>query len=47
MPEWARPYVQKAVDEGIIKGNEHGELQLTDDKIWTLVVIMRAVGLAE
>lgn len=44
MPEWARPYVQKAVAEGIIKGNEHGELQLTDDKIWTLVVIMRATG---
>ncbi len=44
MPEWARPYVQKAVDLGIIKGNEHGELNLTDDKIWTLVVIMRATG---
>jgi len=38
---------KQSVDEGIIKGNEHGELQLTDDKIWTLVVIMRAVGLAE
>ena len=47
MPEWARPYVQKAVDVGIIKGNEHGELNLTDDKIWTLVVILRAVGLME
>lgn len=30
MPEWARPTIQKLVDKGVLKGNEHGELGLND-----------------
>ena len=41
-PQWSIPYVQKALDMGLIKGDEQGRLRLTDDKIWVLVVIMRA-----
>lgn len=43
-PEWSRPYVQKALDLGIIKGDENGNLGLTDTKIWCLVVTLRAAG---
>ena len=46
-PEWSRPYVQKALDLKWIVGNEKGELQLTDDKIWTLVVLLRSHGIME
>lgn len=46
-PEWSRPYVQKALDNGYIKGNEKGELQLTDTKIWCLVVMLRIMGIME
>lgn len=41
-PAWARPYIQKAKGLGWIKGNEKGELNLDDNKIWTLVVMLRA-----
>ncbi len=44
-PKWSVPYVQKALDLGIIKGDEQGRLRLTEDKIWTLVVILRATGI--
>lgn len=46
-PSWARPYVQKAIDKGYIKGDEQGRLRLTDDRIWTLVVSMRINGIME
>lgn len=46
-PEWSRPYVQKALDLGYIKGDEQGRLRLTDDRIWTLVVILRVNGIMD
>ncbi len=46
-PEWARPYVQKALDKGYIKGDDQGRLGLTDDRIWSLVVSMRINGIME
>jgi len=30
MPEWAKPTIQKLIDKGALKGNEKGELMLTD-----------------
>ena len=42
MPEWARPAVQWAVDNGIIQGDGNG-LALNDDKLWLLVVLHRAL----
>ena len=44
-PEWSIPYVQKALDLGLIKGDENGFLNLTDDKIFSLVVILRKDGI--
>lgn len=41
-PKWSQEYVHKALELGIIKGDENGQLNLTDDKIWTLVVVLRA-----
>ena len=46
-PQWARVYVQKAVDKKFIKGDERGRLRLTDDRIWALVVSMRINGIVE
>ncbi len=46
-PEWTRPYVQKALDNGYIKGDDKGALHLTDTKIWCLVVMMRMMGIME
>ena len=46
-PEWAKPYVQKALELGILKGDEGGKLRLTDDRIWTLVVNLRMDGIME
>lgn len=43
-PEWSRECVKKAIAKGLIHGDEKGRLRLTDDKIWTLVVVMRALG---
>ena len=31
MPEYARPTIQKLVEKGLLKGNENGELGLTND----------------
>ncbi len=42
MPAWARESVQWAVDNGIIQGDGNG-LALTDDKLWFLVVLKRAL----
>ena len=30
MPDWAKPTIQKLIDKGALKGNEKGELMLTD-----------------
>lgn len=43
-PNWAKPYVSHAMEKGYIKGNEKGQLQLTDDRIWALVVMLRIKG---
>ena len=40
MPEWARPTVQKLVNEGILKGDETG-LNLTDEMLRILVILDR------
>ena len=42
MPEWARPTVQKMLDKGILKGNENGELGLTDEMLRMFVMNDRA-----
>lgn len=42
-PEWSKPYVQKAWDLGWIKGDSNGNLNLNDSKIFTLVVLLRAL----
>ena len=44
-PSWARPYVQKAIENGYIKGDDQSRLRLTDDRIWSLVVSMRINGI--
>jgi hypothetical protein len=41
-PEWSKPYIQKTLDLGWIKGEGNGKLGLTDTKIWCLVVLLRA-----
>ena len=41
MPEWARPTIQKLVDEGKLAGNENGELGLTDEMLRMIVVLSR------
>ena len=41
-PEWTKPYIQKALDLGWIKGEGNGKLGLTDTKIWCLIVLLRA-----
>lgn len=46
-PDWSQPYVQKALDLGYIKGDLQGQLNLTDTKIWCLVVMLRAKGIME
>ena len=44
-PVWAQSYVEKAESLGWIRGNEKGQLKLNDDKIWMLVVLLRAQGI--
>jgi len=46
-PAWSRPYVQKALDNKYIFGDEQGRLRLNDDRIWSLVVSMRINGIME
>lgn len=38
MPEWAKPTVQKLMDKGALKGNERGELGLTEEFLRVLVI---------
>ena len=42
MPEWARPTIKKLVDKGWLKGNDNGELELSDDMLRIFVVNDRA-----
>ncbi len=42
MPEWAREAVQKLVDKGYLKGNDQGELGLTDEMLKLFVINDRA-----
>ncbi len=42
MPEWARETVQKLVDKGYLKGNDQGELGLTDEMLKLFVINDRA-----
>lgn len=44
-PQWSWEYVHRALELGLIKGDENGNLNLNDEKIWTLVVILRAIDL--
>ena len=39
-----RPTIKKLVDEGIIKGNENGELQLTNDMMRVIVFCDRMIN---
>ena len=41
-PEWSRPYIQKALDTGILKGDNTGQLRLTLKDIRQLVFLLRA-----
>lgn len=42
MPEWAKPTIKKLVDKGFLKGNENGNLDLTNDLLRMLVINDRA-----
>ena len=42
MPSWARPSITKLVTKGILKGNEKGELGLTDEMLRIYVTNDRA-----
>lgn len=38
MPEWARPTIKKLVDKGLLKGDDNGELKLSDNMLRILVI---------
>ena len=42
MPDWAKPTIQKMMDKGYLKGNEKGELGLTDEMLRIFVMNDRA-----
>lgn len=42
VPEWGRPTVQKLLDKGYLKGNDKGELQITESMLRMLVINDRA-----
>jgi len=42
MPSWARDTVQNLVTKGYLKGNENGELSLSEDMLRILVLLDRA-----
>lgn len=42
MPEWAKPTMQKMMDKGLLKGDENGELGLTDELLRVFVTNDRA-----
>ena len=41
MPEWARPTIRRLADEGVLKGSETGELELTEELLRALVLTER------
>ena len=46
-PHWSKPYVAKAIEIGLLKGDEQGKLRLTDVKIYALVLDLRDEGIME
>ena len=42
MPAWAVPTIRKLMDRGILRGDEHGMLRLTEDMVRILVMHDRA-----
>lgn len=44
MNESYKPTIQRLVDEGIIKGNENGELMLTNDMMRVIVFCDRMIN---
>ena len=42
VPEWGRPTIQKLLDKGYLKGNDKGELQITESMLRMLVINDRA-----
>lgn len=42
MPEWGRPTITKLKQKGILKGDEAGKLNLTDDMLRMMVILDRA-----
>lgn len=46
-PQWARTYVQTAINKGYLKGNDKGQLELDDMKIWCLVLMLRISGIMQ
>lgn len=41
VPEWAKPTIQKVIDKGALKGDENGDLNLSNDLTRTLVILDR------
>ena len=46
-PLWSQPYVNKAIEIGLLKGDENGNLRLTDVKIYALILDLRDEGIME
>jgi len=44
MPEWMQVYIKKWVAKGFIKGNDSGELDLSEDMIRVLIIAERMQG---
>lgn len=43
LPGWAQPEAQRLVDRGALRGDEHGNLNLTMDMLRTMIVCQRMV----
>ena len=43
LPEWAQEETQRLVDRGALKGDEHGNLDVTMDMLRTMIVCQRMV----
>ena len=44
-PRWAQKYIETAMQNGFVKGDTNGNLNLDDTKIWCLVVMLRIAGI--
>lgn len=42
-PEWAREELQEAIERGLLKGDETGDLGLTDGKLSSVLLALRAM----